>query len=182
MHPALSEERRRRGRALRASIAPPRVTLWIGAPLDLRAGIRAPAILLSTSGANDGFWPILLKNSYAWVWRMTFRGLRWSPEFVAFNSGRSTRSLLSYVDSETLRFEFFNRIGRSATVKVERERFHQRRSQFDPFQPFDLLQTGRSRDQFPQRRRRDPRIPRSTCNASITESPRPRAPVPTAEW
>jgi hypothetical protein len=53
---------------------------------------------------------ILLKNSYAWVWRVTFGGLRWSPEFVAFNSGRSMRSLLGHVDSETLHFEFFNRI------------------------------------------------------------------------
>ena len=73
----------------------------------------------AVGGASDllaGNRPILLKNSYRSVWRITFGGLRWSPESVAFNSGRSTRSHLGTVDPETLHIEFFNRIGHQLTL------------------------------------------------------------------
>jgi len=56
-----------------------------------------------------------LKDSYEELSRKIFGGLRWSPESVAFNSGRSTRSHLGDADYEAAQIEFFNRIDPKAT-------------------------------------------------------------------
>ena len=97
------------------------IQVAIGSCRPWRCRSVAAASTSASADCDDCFRPIPLKNSYGWSWGITFGGLQWSLEFVAFNNGRSTRSHLGTVDPETLCIEFFNGIGQVLPFAVAAE-------------------------------------------------------------
>jgi len=86
--------------------------------------------------------------------------LRAGRQVVSRQSGRNDRNRVRSATTAC---------GRTATVEFERERFERRRSQFDPHQPNDVLQSSRSTIHLPATEANSARAA-NTRERSVTES------------